>query len=370
MREHLYAGRPGAQVGRENPIRLKNLLAAAQQELIERGARATAVREQLAAVADACGAAKFWEDGSRGLAVFCSQSRTEVLHLPISVDELLVVGRHFHVTPLLQYESDGSFAVLTLGKNHCRLFRGDRWTLRPVDVSGLPASEKDSAPPADHQRTAEQHGGVRQGATRQTVFTGQGGASDHAKPEMLAYCREIDRAVCGLLGHSGEPLVLAAVRHLVPIYREANHYSGLETASIDGSPDLESTHELHRRAWDIVASGFAQRDQKVLAACAQTAGRNPAGGGLHEILAAAHEGRIETLLVEPGAEHWGTFDPATLQCRLSDPHTPGAEDLLNLAVIETLRHGGRVAAAELRPAGIHEPAAAVFKFVPQAMQRQ
>ena len=116
------------------------------------------------------------------------------LRLPQAVAETWVVGRHFHVTPLLDFETDGSFIVLAISGNHCRVFRGDRWTFAEADVPGLPANEKEALPPADHQRTAEAHGGVKQGKSRQTVISGQGGASDYAKPEFLAYCRQVDAA--------------------------------------------------------------------------------------------------------------------------------------------------------------------------------
>jgi hypothetical protein len=55
---------------------------------------------------------------------------------------------------------------------------------------------------------------------------------------------------------------------------------------------------------------------------------------------------------------------------LTESHAPGAEDLLNLAAIETLLHGGDVYAADLSQAGIHDPAAAVFKFAQVADRPQ
>jgi hypothetical protein len=360
----------GEQVGRQNPIRLKNLLGSAKEGLIDRGMRPVAARDLMASIEDAAAQPGFWEDGSRGLAIFASPNRRDLLHLSQPVEEAWVVGWHFHVTPLLDFETDGSFIVLALSGNHCRVFRGDRWTITPLEVPGMPVSEKDALPAADHQHTTEAHGGVKHGRTRQTVFTGQGGISDHAKPEFLAYCRRVDAALCQFLGQSTEPLVLAAVRHIEPLYREVNHYGPLQTDAIDGSPELQSIHELHRRAWEIVLPNFVSRQQQALARCAKHATQDRAGRGLHEIVNAAHEGRIETLLISPAIPHWGTFDASTGQCRLTQPHAPGAEDLLNLAAIETLRHGGAVCAADLSQAGIHDPAAAVFKFPQVAVRPQ
>lgn len=225
-------------------------------------------------------------------------------------------------------------------------------------------------PAADHQHTTEEHGGVRHGNSRQTVRSGQGGASDYAKPEFSAYARQVDAALCKFLRQSREPLVLAAARNLVPLYRDVNHYAHLQGESIGGSPELQSTHELHRRAWDIVLPHFASREKHALAKCAEHAALNRGDGGLHEILIAAHEGRIGVLVISSTCQRWGSFDPSTGQSRLLEPHAPGAEDLLNLAVLETLRHGGDAYAADLAHFGIHELAAAVFKFSDIAMPSQ
>ncbi|HEX4145470.1 MAG TPA: hypothetical protein VHY91_18335 [Pirellulales bacterium] len=360
----------GEQVGRQNPIRLKNLLVSAEDALADRGMRPFVARELMVAIEEATLEPDFWEDGSRGLAIFASLERRELMRLPHAVPETWVVGRHFHVTPLLDFETDGSFIVLAISANHCRAFRGDRWTMTPLDIPGLPAGEKEALPTPDHQHTAQAHGGVKHGRSRQTVFTGQGGSSDFAKPELLAYCRQVDAALCNSLGQSTEPLVLSAVRRLDPTYREANHYRHLHSEAIDGSPELQSLHELHRRAWETVLPGFVSQQQRALSQCVRHAAQDRAGGGLHEIVNAAHQGRIETLLISPAVPYWGSFDPSTGQCRLTQAHAPGAEDLLNLAAIETLRHGGDVLAADLSQAGIHDPAAAVFKFPQVAVRPQ
>jgi hypothetical protein len=56
-----------------------------------------------------------------------------------------------------------------------------------------------------------------------------------------------------------------------------------------------------------------------------------------------------------GAEQWGSVDPVTGVARLHRRARPGAVDLLDLAAVETLRHGGTaypLPAAQTRPAAI------------------
>ena len=228
----------GEQIGLQNPIRLKNLLTHAEKVLLDRGLHLTAVRKMVASILEATTDPGFWNDGCKGLAILANPEYCHLVRLPQTVAEIWVVGRHYFLTPLLEFETDGSFVVLAISKNHCHAFRGDRWTIAPLDIPGLPTSEKNALPAADHQRTSEAHGGVQHGMSRQTVITGQGGASDYAKSEFLAYCRQVDAAVYQFLKGSKEPLVLAAVRSLVPVYRQANHYGHLHAESIDGNPEL------------------------------------------------------------------------------------------------------------------------------------
>ncbi len=339
----------GEHVGPENLNRLKNLLGSAEQGLVDRGMRPVVAREMIAAIEKATTQPGFWNDGSCGLAIFACPDRRDLLRLPERVEESWAVGWHFRVTPLLEFETDCSFVVLALTRTSCRVFRGSRWTITPLDVPGLPASEKDTPPAADHQHTTP-------------VFAGQGAASGRAKAEFLAYCRQVDAALCEFLGPSTEPLVLAAVSPIEVLYRQVNRYGRLHAATIDGSLGLWNTRELHGRAWEIVLPGFVAHQQQALAKCAELAAGGRARGGLDEIVNAAHAGRIETLLVSPTPTHWGTFDPSTGQCHLTQPHAPSAEDLLNLAAVETLRHGGDAYAVDLLQAGIQDPAAAVYKL--------
>jgi hypothetical protein len=63
---------------------------------------------------------------------------------------------------------------------------------------------------------------------------------------------------------------------------------------------------------------------------------------LPKILRAAHDGRVETLFVVPGAQEWGTFDPVSEQIVVPGTREVGADELLNRAAIDTLTHGGTV----------------------------
>ena len=82
---------------------------------------------------------------------------------------------------------------------------------------------------------------------------------------------------------------------------------------------------------------------------------------LKKIVPAASGGRIETLFIAVGVQHWGIFNPDTNEIDLHDQMESG-DDLLDLAAVQTYLKGGTVYAVEpeIVPGGTS--AAAVLRY--------
>src|SRR5687767_7735657 len=52
------------------------------------------------------------------------------------------------------------------------------------------------------------------------------------------------------------PMVLAAVEHLVPVWRHASTYPHLVDETLAGNPEGLGSHELHAGAWAVVEPLF------------------------------------------------------------------------------------------------------------------
>jgi hypothetical protein len=63
---------------------------------------------------------------------------------------------------------------------------------------------------------------------------------------------------------------------------------------------------------------------------------------LEEIIPAAHQGRIFHLFVAAGAERWGRFDLEQNVVSVHESAERGDQELLNLAVTQTILHDGSV----------------------------
>jgi hypothetical protein len=158
-----------------------------------------------------------------------------------------------------------------------------------------------------------------------------------------------------------EPLVLCAVEYEIPIYTEVNSYPYLAEESVQGAPNGLKAGEMHARAIDALDRCYAG---KVDAALAEW--NHKVGGGassrLKEVVTAAHDGRVLTLLVSDSFEKTGTFDEETHTVKGRETGTASDEDLINDAAVQTALHGGRLLVAPHHKMPNGAPMAAIYRF--------
>lgn len=140
------------------------------------------------------------------------------------------------------------------------------------------------------------------------------------------------------------------MEYLVPIYRKTNHYAALLDEFIKGNPDELKTEDLHSQAWAIATAYFHKSLKRATAQYKELAGTSRTNNDFSEIVLAAHEKRVATLLVTIGVQCWGTCDARTYRIEMHEKLLPGGEDLLNLAAIRAYASGGMVFAVSRRDA--------------------
>jgi hypothetical protein len=311
---------PTQRTGREvqqDPIRLKNLLARAEEHLLAAGLRSPRARELLRPARLLLADGVFWQHQSDGLAVLLSQEGLRCHCLPCAFDELVVVAERFHIKPLLLVlSSDRRFYVLALSQDEVRLLQGTRRGVSEVDLKGVPGGLAGALRWDDPERQLQFHTSTcapAGGGKRPAAFHGHGVGADDAKENVLRYFHRVDQALCDLLQDEGAPMVLAGVDYLLPIYREASRYPHLLREGIEGSPECLGTRELHERAWAIVHPLVLATQKEAAARYRQLAGTGSeqACSDLRRAVSAAYQGRVDTLFVALGLQRWGCLDPDT-----------------------------------------------------------
>jgi len=354
------AHRGGAE---EDPIRWRKHLAEAEERLVKADWSAAEVKELLASAHRLLEDITFWKNQSDGLAAFLAPQFLRLFRLPLAFKDRVVVANRFSILPLLPVVSgNGRFFILALSQSAVRLLQGTHHSVSEVDLKGVPRNLAEALltheakePFSFYGRRAAEGAGSWAG-----IFHGHGVGIDDPKDELLHYFQKIDRGLHPLLREEKAPLALAAVDYLQPIYRQANTYAHLLERGIEGNPDRLSSKELHDRAWPLVKPLFEEAQQRAAAQYRQLAGTDHASGDLKAVVAAAYEGRVETLFVALDRQRWGLFDPAAGEVEQHERALFGDVDLLDLAAAHTLAHGRTVYAVEREKLPSGTDVAAVF----------
>lgn len=360
----------------QNPIRLKNLLKRADEELKEQGYRDEEIGELLQSGRELMEGDDFWRKMEDGLAIFLCKDESRVYRLPINLKELVVVGKRFHVKPLFPLiASNNRFYLLALSRNTVQLFQGTHFSMNEVHVEDIPRSLADALFLDDPEKTLQAHTGKKLNKGREDlIYHGHGhpGEDYRARPQdaLRRFFQQIDDGLKEVLRDDNAPMVLAGVSYYLPIYREINSYEHLvEHDLVSGNWEHLSNKEMHDRAWEIVEPLFMTAQQTSLEKFQQLFGNGGdlASADLKEIVPAAVYHRVDTLFVPIGEHQWGQFDPESNTVEIHEEHTSGDEDLLDLAAVHTYLNGGTVHALQPDHMPVQRGSlAATFRYAPGA----
>jgi hypothetical protein len=340
----------------EARLTLRNLAKAADRKLEARGHKPAAARTLLAPVDVILDQHEWWTGPTASLAIYLESGGPFVAPGPPHGPSRTVVGSQFHILHLLAAPPARRYAVLVLGKKSAHLYRGAGRGLQEVRMGGLPVLMEEVLRFDDRERQLQSHSSARQGANRVVAaFHGQGGRADQSEDE-LRYLRVVVAAVDAAL--HDEPLVLAATEENVAAFRRVSDYSRVVDQSIAGSGEHLAPHELAELATPIVADLEREEVDQQVRAAADAASIGDASLGLEGIIGAAFDGRVASLVLAEGTLVPGSYDAAERDVRLDDD----GEDLINLAAIETARHGGTVLVVPAAQAPMGRPATALLRY--------
>jgi hypothetical protein len=364
----------------QNPIRLKNLLKRAGEEMKAQGIRDDEAQQILASARALLDRDDFWRKMNAGLAMFLSPEESRIYRLPVALEELVVVNKRFHLKPLFPLiATNRRFYLLALSRNRVQLFQGTHFTLNEMHVEDIPKSLADALFTDYPEATIKGPVGSKAHQGRpEMMYHGHGQSTEdyrtQSKEALGRYFRKIDEALADVLNDDDAPMLLAGVSYYMPIYREVNSYRGLiEDDLVPGNWEHLNLKDIHERAWQVIEPWFEANQQTAIDRFQElhNNGGRMASTDLKEIVAASVYHRVDTLFVQVGAHQWGVFEPLENAVELHDERQPGDEDLLDLAAVHTFLNRGtvHVVAADAMPAP-GQLVAATFRYSPGAPARE
>lgn len=355
--------RPAAE-RQQDLIQFKNLLRQAEARLVAQEMRMTDVQALLSPALQLVGDNLIWRQPSDGLAVFVSPGLFRYYQLPLAFETVVVVAQRFALKPLLPLlGGEERFYVLALSQNAVRLLKGTRHSVEVVALDGVPQSMAEALRFEEQLKQTQWHtvGSPGRGGPI-PVFHGQGTGIDDTKDRLLRFFQQVDAGLHSTLRDEQSPLILAAVDYLMPIYRQVNSYPHLMEAGISGNPEERSAEELRAAGWSLVQPHIEKAQQDAIGVYRRYAGGALASHDLPTIVRAAHQGRVQLLLVAAGAQRWGTFDTEADRVAVHAEPAADDEDLLDRAAVQTYLQAGDVyvLASDAMPGEM--PVAAVFRY--------
>ena len=275
---------------------------------------------------------EFERDGAHGLAVFSSglDNIWRTLPLTEAVPDHVSVGSTLYLAPLVPLVGRGEGAlVVVVGRE-----RGHFYRLRGGRLEDL----------ADH--TEEQQGRHDQGGLSQARY------QRHIETKVREHLHEVAEALDRIVRQlrAVQVIVISSEEIRAELEEVLSHDAAAAVIGWTSAEAHAAPPELLKVAVPVLDRYRAEKETEVVARWEEEAGRNGrAAAGWEATLEAASDARVELLLFQDGVDHeafrcprCGRVAVSGGTCPLDGTSMEVSANGLDLAVHQTLVHGGRV----------------------------
>lgn len=347
----------------QDPIRFQNLLKELETSLSQKYP-VSEVKSYLLPLENIREDRDIWNHNLDGLAIFSSGEIFELISLPVPVTELVVVADSFHTKPLRKYlQTEDRFQILGLSLHEMRLYEGNRHSVSEIELGQeIPKTITEALGDelTEKHTTVASYGGVGGG----NMHHGHGSKKDETDIDAERFFRVVAETVHAHFSKpSGLPLILAALPEHHNLFKKVNKNPFLLEEGIALNPDALTPEKLRTMAWEVMEPEYHLRLKNWSEKAGQAMADQKGSDLISDIVAAATEGRVDTLLLEadrivPGKivdESNGRIETG----ELSDPET---DDLLDDIgeIVEKL--GGKVVVVPADKMSSQSGAAAIYRY--------
>lgn len=330
---------------RQDPIRVKNLVAEAKSRLLSEFSQRE--METLFTKLDGLVEGVDYEHLLDGLAIYVNNDVAQAFTLPFTVNERVVVDPTFATRDLVfTLNRTPRYYVLALSEKDTRLFEGFGATVEEIRRGGFPMRHEGAG-----------------GATR--LPSGPGVNTSAQRDEAHRdFFRAVDEKFGAFQSEDKLPLVVAGVDRYLAFFREVSRHTTDSAGTLQGNYDTSSEHELARLVWPVMEEYLARRRTEALERLDTAVGAQRSSSTIGEVWRMAKEGRGDTLLVEQDYHYPATVDETgMLLSPAKDATAPGViDDAVDEVIEGVMAKGGSVVFVDDGALAQHQRIALVLRY--------
>ncbi|MDZ7754944.1 hypothetical protein [Rhodohalobacter sp.] len=343
---------------KQDPIRLKNLLAEAVSILKENGKKESDAEKYLKSAFDLLDKPLFWAHADKGLAIYISEDESDIFKLPYKLDSEVYVNDHHLITPLLPMLSmDGTFCVVAVSRQEAKLLKCTRDDVEDITPADVSVSVEDYLE-VDPEKQLQFHTGSK---SQQAMYFGHGASEEDKKVIVEQFLREFEKEVTKVMRERNDPLVMMGLKDNLSLYKKVNNYGRLVDDVVEFNPDELSDQEIRDKGWSVIQKHFLKDMYNSLDKFSEQAD-GKVSNNLGDIVEATIQGRSHTIFISREEKKWGVYDEAEQTVHYSSKPKNGDIELLNWLSITGRKTGSNVYLLPKEEMPMRSTVAAEFRF--------
>jgi len=285
----------------------------------------------------------FWNNTLDGIAVFASQNKCIVYNLPSPVKEFALVADSFHIKPLIQaFQSLERYQLLGLSRNRFTIFQGNRHGFSEIVIgSDIPRTLEEvlGKQITEPYLTQGSYGGVGGPA----IYHGHGDVKEEIDKDTEKYYRYVDRFILENYSEKSKlPLILVSLIENHSIFKRISHNPYLLEEGIDISYESLEPEQLEKKALKIIEPIIWEKTRKLMESYKNATEKSLGSSELSQVVKAAFESRVETVMFEEDRIIPGKIDENTGEINLGDINDPDCDDILDDLAELVLKNRGDI----------------------------
>jgi hypothetical protein len=360
---------PAAEKGAgtlQPPIRLKNLLARAWDDLIGKYPESQRAMAEVFKQADALVDNKvLWQHQKQGFALFMGPDWLRHYSFGISLKDRWTVGGNFNIKPVLPLFTDKSRCyLLALSQKTVRFFEVVGQQMTELELPDVMQSIEELQKYDIREKQLQVYAMPPVGARGGGVAHGH--ATDYDGKEMKKRVSDFVKIVVGglerYLQTDRTPVLLCGEPFMQHLVSDCHPSFNLMTENISANPTRMEPEQILSRAGEIMDRQTAMQNKRVIDRLAALMDTGWTIQEIDQILPRAEEGRVESLFINPDLPIWGFWNREGGLIQVHEEPAPDDQDLTDIAVVQTLMHGGEVYAVPPGAIKGGAPMAAILRY--------